>query len=163
MKKEPLLISTCLLGLPCRYDGASVEGRFGASAAPLGDILPLLTARYELVPFCPEIYGGLPTPRVPSERIGEQVVMRDGTDVTVAFLRGAEGALTLCRRLGIRRALLKAKSPSCGKGWIYDGTFSGTLTAGDGVTAEHLMRAGIAVYDEGELDALLSACDEMDG
>lgn len=155
MKKEPLLISACLLGLPCRYDGRQVEGRFGTASDALDAVLPTLTARFELVPFCPEIYGGLPTPRVPSERVGDRVVMRDGTDVTAAFARGAEGALMLCEQLGIRRALLKAKSPSCGKGRIYDGSFSGTLTDGDGVCAQLLMSCGILVYNENEIDALL--------
>ena len=155
MKKEPLLISACLLGLPCRYDGRQVEGKFGTASDTLDAVLPTLTARFELVPFCPEIYGGLPTPRVPSERVGDRVVMRDGTDVTAAFARGAEGALMLCEQLGIRRALLKAKSPSCGKGSIYDGSFSGTLTDGDGVCAQLLMSCGILVYNENEIDALL--------
>ena len=156
MEKERLLISTCLLGIPCRYDGRSVEGKFGTAASALADVLPALTARYELVPFCPEIYGGLPTPRVPSERVGERVMMRDGTDVTAAFMCGAEGALLLCRQLGIHKALLKAKSPSCGKGRIYDGTFTGSLCDGDGVTAEVLLENGISVFDESETDILLA-------
>ena len=129
--------------------------RIIARIIALGAMLGALRERYELVPFCPEIYGGLSTPRVPSERIGDRVVMKDGTDVTAAFERGAQGALALCRQLGIRLALLKAKSPSCGKGRIYDGTFSGTLTAGDGVSAQLLSREGIAVYDESEADDLL--------
>ena len=155
MKKEPLLISACLLGIPCRYDGRSVEGRFGAASLSLAAILPKLVERYELVPVCPEIYGGLPTPRTPSERVGELVRMRDGRDVTQEYSRGADAALSLCRTLGIRKALLKAKSPSCGVGRIYDGTFSGTLTDGDGVTAERLKGAGIAVFCECDLEGLL--------
>lgn len=155
MKKEPLLISTCLLGIPCRYDGRSAEGRFGAHSLPLSEALPRLVARYELVPVCPEIYGGLPTPRTPSERVGERVLMRDGRDVTAEYARGADAALALCRALGIQKALLKAKSPSCGVGRIYDGTFSATLRDGDGVTAERLRGAGIAVFSECDFDLLL--------
>lgn len=155
MKKEPLLISACLLGIPCRYDGRSVEGRFGASSLSVAEALPMLRERYELVPVCPEIYGGLPTPRTPSERVGDRVRMRDGRDVTAEYSRGADAALALCRTLGIRRALLKAKSPSCGVGRIYDGTFSGTLVEGDGVTAERLRAVGVAVFSEDDLEGLL--------
>ena len=155
MNQEPLLISACLLGIACRYDGRSVEGRFGASSLPLAEALPKLAERYTLVPVCPEIYGGLPTPRTPSERVGTRVLMKDGRDVSAEYARGADAALALCRTLGITKALLKAKSPSCGVGRIYDGTFTGTLTDGDGVTAERLSTAGIAVFSENDFDALL--------
>lgn len=155
MKKEPLLISSCLLGIPCRYDGRSVEGRFGAASLSLADALPKLLERYELVPVCPEIYGGLPTPRTPSERVGERVLMRDGRDVTAEYARGADAALALCRALGIQKALLKAKSPSCGVGRIYDGTFTGTLIEGQGVTAQLLAQVGVEVFSEEDLDLLI--------
>ena len=145
MIKEKLLISACLLGVGCRYDGRRVK------KIPVS----LLAERYELIPFCPEIYGGLTTPRTPSERVGDRVLMADGRDVTAEYQRGAEEALDLCRELGIRRALLKARSPSCGKGRIYDGSFSSVLTDGDGVAAELLIRSGIEVYSEEELAALL--------
>lgn len=141
-----ILISACLLGISCRYDGASREDRTALS----------LASRFELVPFCPEIYGGLPTPRIPSERKGNRVVNREGLDVTEAFERGAQECLRLCRLLGIRVAVLKEKSPSCGSGKIYDGSFFGTLTAGDGVTAELLRKNGIAVYSEKDIPALLA-------
>ena len=145
MIKEKLLISACLLGVGCRYDGRRVK------KIPVS----LLAERYELIPFCPEIYGGLTTPRTPSERVGDRVLMADGRDVTAEYQRGAEEALDLCRELGIRRALLKSRSPSCGRGQIYDGSFSSTLTDGDGVTAELLIRSGIEVYTEEELATLL--------
>ena len=145
---EKLLISACLLGISSRYDGKS---------KPVIDdgTLRELSERYELVPFCPEIYGGLPTPRVPSERVGDEVYMKDGTRVTDNFKKGASEALKLCRDLGIRKAILKAKSPSCGKGEIYDGSFEGRLTSGDGVCAELLMKNGIAVYTENEILELI--------
>ena len=142
---ENILISACLLGLPCRYDG-----KCGKTD------LSYLKEKYNLIPVCPEIYGGLPTPRIPSERVGDRVVMKDGRDVTENFERGMEHTLMLAKALGARLALLKAKSPSCGKGKIYDGSFSGTLTDGDGYTTEHLKRAGIEVYTEEEIDLLLS-------
>lgn len=141
-----LLISACLLGIPCRYDGAS-QGKREAAA---------LASRFELVPFCPEIYGGLPTPRTPSERVGERVISRTGEDVTAAFARGAAECLRLCRLLDIRVALLKEKSPSCGSGVIYDGSFTGATTAGDGVTAAFLKANGITVYRESDIPLLLA-------
>ncbi len=141
---EKILVSACLLGLATRYDGKSVPC----------DAVIELSDKYTLIPFCPEIYGGLPTPRTPSERVGERVMMRDGRDVTDNYKRGAEAAIELCRTLGIRRAVLKSKSPSCGRGLIYDGSFSGNLISGDGVAAELLSSHGIEVYGEGELSLL---------
>ena len=150
---ENILISACLLGVCCRYDGES---------KPIMQTVALME-RYHLVPVCPEQLGGLPTPREPSERQGCAVVMKSGTDVTAQYRRGAEAALRLCRltgceaRLyGCKAAVLKERSPSCGSGRIYDGTFSGRLTSGDGVTAALLKENGIAVYDESEIEALLS-------
>lgn len=135
---EKLLISACLTGEACKYNG-------GDNALP-PEQLAALRARYELVPVCPEQLGGLPTPRVPSERRGERVVNREGADVTEAFRRGAEQALRIAEQTGCRRALLKSNSPSCGSGSIYDGSFSGRLTAGDGVAAEFLKHSGIEVF-----------------
>ena len=144
--KENLLISACLLGIPCRYDGKSVS-RIDVQS---------LARKYNLIPICPEIYGGLPTPRTPSERVGERVLMRDGSDVTENFARGALAALEIAEANGCKKALLKERSPSCGKGKIYDGTFSGALTDGNGVAADLLISHGILVYGEGELENLLS-------
>lgn len=137
----------CLLGEPCRYDGKSV---------PLdGTIIEKLKEKYTIVPVCPEQEGGLPTPRIPAERKGEKVVRRDGVDVTAEYRKGAEVALSLCRRFGISIALMKAKSPSCGAGRIYDGTFSGTLTDGDGVTVSLLSGNGIKIFTENDINSLL--------
>lgn len=141
---DKLLISACLLGAPCRYDGKS---------KPLAGI-EHLRKRYELVPVCPECEGGLPTPRTPSERCGERVIMQDGTDVTVQYQAGADAALARYQREGCIAALLKERSPSCGSGEIYDGTFSHTLTARDGVTAELLKKHGCRVFGESEVDSL---------
>ncbi len=144
---EKLLISACLLGVASRYDGKSIE-------KISGEELRWLSEKYQLVPFCPEIYGGLPTPRTPSEIVGDEVYMKDGTRVTQNYKKGAEEALRICRLLGIKRALLKEKSPSCGKGAVYDGSFSGTLREGNGIAAEMLLDAGIEVFSESELDKL---------
>ena len=146
MIKPPLLISACLLGAKCKYSG-------GSNALP-DAALEALRARYRLVPVCPETAGGLGVPREPSERRGMQVVMRSGRDVTAEYRAGAQLALALCRRFDCRRALLKERSPSCGSGAIYDGSFTGTLVPGDGVTAELLKRSGVRIYGESEIEAL---------
>ena len=113
-----------------------------------------LAKRHTLVPVCPEQLGGLATPRPPAERRGGRVVTQTG-DVTAQYRRGAEETLKLCQLLGCKAAVLKERSPSCGHGRIYDGTFSGTLTAGDGVTAELLTAHGIPVYGESQIEMLL--------
>ena len=140
-----ILISACLLGLPCRYDGACKPQLW----------VEELARRHELIPMCPEQMGGLPTPRNPSERRGDRVVMRTGEDVTEQYRRGAEEALKLCKLFGCEAAVLKERSPSCGRGAIYDGTFTGTLTPGDGVTAALLEAHGIPVYGESQIGELL--------
>ena len=145
MKKKPILVSACLLGVCCRYDGAS---------KPNNDAIAL-REKFILLPICPEVDGGLSTPRTPSERVGNRVLMRDGKDVTENYRLGAEAALEKARTFGCTIAILKARSPSCGKGEIYDGSFSGKLTARDGVTAELLTNHGIEVYTEDEISILL--------
>lgn len=144
-----ILISACLLGTACRYDGRR-------KAHPLAAVL---AKRHQLVPVCPEQLGGLPTPRTPSERRGGSVVTAEGADVTEQYRRGAEEALRLCRLFDCEAAVLKERSPSCGAGEIYDGTFSGTLTAGWGITAELLAQNGIAVYGESRIGELLENLD----
>lgn len=143
--KTPVLISACLLGVRCRYDGA------GKAMPRLDELM----ARCALIPVCPEQLGGLGTPRPPSERRGDRVVSREGADVTAAFRRGAEEACRIAGLCGARLALLKARSPSCGRGIIYDGSFTGRLAAGDGVAAKALLSLGLPVFTEEELDAVL--------
>lgn len=148
-QKPPLLISMCLLGVPCRYDGAS---------RPMdAEKLAALRAKYTLILVCPEQMGGLSTPRAPSEiQPDGRVLMKDGHDVTGEYTRGAEAALMAAQMSGASLALLKARSPSCGTGRIYDGSFSGTLCDGDGITAALLKKHGIRVYSEETMEALLS-------
>lgn len=147
MKKERLLISACLLGANCKYSG-------GSNRLP-EEKLSALRERYLLLPVCPETVGGLGVPRAPSERRGEIVVSRNGTDVTAAYREGAQVACKLCERFRCRSALLKERSPSCGCGSIYDGSFTGTLIAGNGIAAEALLSRGIAVFGESEIEKLL--------
>lgn len=144
-----ILVSACLLGTPCRYDGT-------------GKLEPALerlrTQGHTLVPVCPEVLGGLPTPRPPAERQSDgQVVTREGVDVTAEYRAGAERALELARAHGCTLAVLKERSPSCGRGQIYDGTFSRALIPGSGVTAQLLEEHGISVYGESQLSSLLQA------
>ena len=145
--KEKLLISACLLGFCCKYDG-------GTNTLP-ADTIAALREQYELIPVCPETAGGLPIPRAPSERRGGRVLSREGNDVTDEYEKGALLALALAERFGCRRALLKERSPSCGAGEIYDGSFSHTRVPGDGVAAEALRRAGLTLFGESELDKLI--------
>ena len=135
-----ILVSACLLGCACRYDGQS---------KPCPAVLAL-AERGLAVPVCPEQLGGLPTPRQPSECRDGRVVSSDGRDVTAEYRRGAEETLRLAKLYGCTAAVLKERSPSCGSGRIYDGTFTGTLTGGDGVTAALLKENGIPVYGESE-------------
>ena len=140
-----ILVSACLLGVCCRYDG---------QAKPHEGVLSLL-GRHTLIPVCPEIYGGLATPRPAAERVGERVLTAQGGDVTAQYRRGAEETMRLGRLYGCEAALLKERSPSCGSGVIHNGRFDGGLTPGDGVTAALLRANGIAVYGESECQKLL--------
>lgn len=135
-----ILISACLLGAACKYSG-------GHNARP-ALVEALLAAGHDLVPVCPEVYGGLPTPRPPAERVGSRVLTAAGADVTEAYRKGAQTALLLAQTTGCTAAVLKANSPSCGHGTVYDGTFTGRRTAGSGVTAELLEANGIPVYTD---------------
>ena len=142
---KTVLVSRCLTGEPCRYDGAS---------CPFPGI-DMLAGRFRLVPVCPECDGGLPVPRPAGERRGDRVVTKDGDDLTAFYQRGAVIALQRAKESGATLALLKSRSPSCGVGRIHDGTFSGGMTDGDGVTAQLLKENGIKVYTENDLAQLL--------
>lgn len=138
MEKPRILVSACLLGMNCRYNGKGELNR-----QVLG-----LSRDAVLIPFCPEIYGGLATPREPAERQGERVVTAVGEDVTAQYKKGAEEALRLAKTLGCRAAVLKERSPSCGRGQIYDGSHTRRLISGDGVTAQLLEQEKIPVFGE---------------
>ncbi|WP_285906514.1 DUF523 domain-containing protein [Pseudodesulfovibrio pelocollis] len=139
----PVLVSACLAGQRCRYDG---------TASPDPRVMDLV-ARGRAIPFCPEIAGGLPTPRPACELRHGRVVDRDGADRTDAFLRGAEQGLDLARLARCDRAVLKARSPSCGLGHVYDGSFSGILVPGHGLFAAMLLDAGVHVATEEDREA----------
>lgn len=145
MEKEPILISGCLLGLCCRYDGKSKPN----------ENIKALSEKYYLIPICPEQLGGLSTPREPSEIVGERVVSRSGKDVTEQYRKGAAEALRLARLFGCCKAVLKEHSPSCGFGRVYDGSFSGRLVDGNGVAAALLAENGIEIFGESRTVELL--------
>ena len=144
----PVLVSACLAGRACRFDGTASHD----------DVVARLVAEGRAILVCPEADGGLGTPRPPAEIVGgtgrdvlegrARVLTEAGEDVTAAYLKGAQIALAAARRGGASGAILKARSPSCGKGRIYDGTFSRSLTAGEGVTAALLEENGIEVVTD---------------
>ena len=139
-----IVVSNCLLGCNCRYKGDHCE-----NAA-----IRALAAEHTLIGVCPEQMGGLQTPRDPAEIVGDQVISKAGNNVTKQYRTGAETALMLAKLNGADFAIFKANSPSCGKGIIYDGTFTGQKKAGNGVTTELFLANGIPVYNEEELDKL---------
>ena len=149
---QKILVSRCLLGHRVRYDGGA-SGPFDQLQAWLDE--------GRVVPLCPEVAGGLPTPRAAAEIPGGQgrevleghgsVITAEGEDVSAPFLSGAYQALELVQKHGIRIAVLKANSPSCGNLLTYDGTFSGVKVSGEGVTAALLKRHGVLVFSELEL------------
>jgi uncharacterized protein YbbK (DUF523 family) len=140
-----ILVSACLLGEACRYDGAS---------RPCEHIIKL-KEKHTLIPVCPEVMGGLPTPRPASEiQADGSLVSVEGTDVTEEYRRGAETVLAIAREEWATVAILKEKSPACGKGRVYDGSFTGTLREGNGVCAALLLENGIRVFGESEIDEI---------
>ena len=138
MHRPFLLVSACLCGISCRYDGKSLGLRPFVRLAQSGLALPA----------CPELLGGLGVPREPCEILGQRVLSRCGQDLTEAFRQGALKTLALAREHGIRTAVLKEKSHSCGSTRIYDGAFSGSCVPGRGIAADMLIKAGVVVYNE---------------
>ena len=143
---EKILISACLVGDKTRYDG---KGNYHP-------LIKQLLEKYELVPFCSEVEGGLPTPREPSEIIKDRVINKKGKDVTNNYRAGAELALNICKYLDIKIAILKDGSPACGVYQIHDGSFSGRKIKGMGITASLLTAHGIKVYSEADIENLLN-------
>ena len=133
-----ILVSACLLGVKCRYDGTGVDIEGLREAFPNDN----------LIAVCPEVIGGLSTPRTPAERIGDKIITKTGEDVTKAYMQGANEVLKLAKDKNCSLAILKERSPSCGCGKIYDGTFTGKLIEGNGVTTELLLENGIIVKGE---------------
>ena len=144
MEKEKILVSACFIHEGYKYDGG----------ANINEKIIKLSEKYDFILICPEVFGGLPSPRYPSEIVGTKVINSIGEDVTNAFVNGANKALELAKKHNVKKAILKYKSPSCGKGKIYDGSFSRQIVDGNGVAAQLLMENGIEVYTELEVDNL---------
>jgi uncharacterized protein YbbK (DUF523 family) len=138
------LCSACLLGINCSYDGGNRANEY-----------LMLYKDDIIIPICPEIYGGLPTPREPAEQRGDRVYTKSGKDITGHFMKGAREVLKIAKLYDIKEAILKSRSPSCGCGKIYDGTFSRRLIDGDGVTTALLKQHGIRVITEEDLSGFL--------
>lgn len=138
---EKILVSACLLGIDSKYDGENNKNE---------KILKLMD-KYILIPFCPEIMGGLSTPREPSEIVNDKVLSSSGIDVTKEFVKGAKESLKLAKIYNIKKAIMKSKSPSCGYNKIYDGTFSHRIIKGDGVTAKLFLDNGIKIFTEEDI------------
>jgi len=136
-----ILVSKCLLGENCRYAGDNCKN----------EKVLALAADNEFIGVCPEVLGGLPTPRDPGERVGDKVISKRGKDITAEYVKGAEIALDMAREYGVDYCILKSKSPSCGTGLIYDGTFTGNMKEGNGVAAQLLMDNGFIVKNENNL------------
>ena len=147
MKLKSIAVSSCFL-IPSRYNGECLNH---SSVALF--LNKLKTHGVTIIPFCPEQLGGLATPRAAAEIRGKTIVTQTGEDVTQSFLNGAEITLELLKYLGVSVALVKQRSPSCGFGKIYDGTFSGTLISGEGISSSLLHQNGIALYTEDDLDS----------
>ncbi|MCF4151435.1 DUF523 domain-containing protein [Dethiosulfovibrio sp. F2B] len=141
-----IVVSSCLLGIPCRYDGTGFRRP---------DIMEILEGR-DVLPLCPEQLGGLSTPRTPCEIVNGMVVGKDGIDHTGSFRRGAALALEEMSNFDVSVALLKEKSPSCGSCLIYDGSFSGRVIKGTGVFASSLIDMGVPVFSEEDLEGFIS-------
>lgn len=139
---KTFLVSACLAGIYCRYNGETRSDQ---------RIVDLISGG-KAIPFCPEAYGGLPTPRAPCEIQGDRVIDKEGVDQTEPFIRGSKEGLRLAQMAGCTEAILKAGSPSCGCGELYDGTFTSTRIPGNGVFAQMLLDAGIRVRTEEDLD-----------
>lgn len=132
------LCSACLAGMACKYSGENNN---------TDPTIVEMVKKGEVIPVCPEMLGGLPTPRVPCEIVGEKVLTKDGCDLSAAYNDGAKKSLAIAQSVGVDEAILMSRSPSCGVGMIYDGSFSGHLIPGHGIFTQMLLEAGIPVKD----------------
>jgi uncharacterized protein YbbK (DUF523 family) len=143
-----IIVSACLAGVECRYNG---------QAFPMPKVIEMVK-KGQALPLCPEILGALPTPRPSAEQSGGRILSKDGQEVTHAYVIGAQVALQIAQAVGCKKAILKSKSPTCGCGMIYDGTFSGKLIAGDGIFCRLLKAENIEVYTENDIGEFNKSC-----
>ena len=138
---EVILVSACLLGHNCKYNGKNNKNE---------KVLDYIKNKH-VIPICPEVFGGLTIPRLPSEIKDNKVINKTGKDVSDNFIRGANKTLEIAKKLNVKKALLKQNSPSCGCGRIYDGSFTNTIINGDGITTRILKENNIEVITEEDL------------
>lgn len=143
--KEKIMVSSCILGNNTKYNGGNNYNH----------LIEKIKEKYEIIVICPEVMGGLSTPRNPSEISDNIVISNKGIDVTYEFNKGADIAHQLALKHNIKKAILKDGSPSCGSKFIYDGTFTGTKIEGKGVAVKRLLELGISIYTEKEIEKLL--------
>lgn len=132
-----VLVSACLLGYNCKYNGKN----------NLNSKIVQLLKTHEVIPVCPEMFGGLSCPRIPCEKVGDRILDKEGNDCTKQFIKGAEEALNIAKEKQVDFAILQKRSPSCGNSVIYDGTFKGNLIAGNGVFAQKLQSLNIPIME----------------
>lgn len=132
-----VLVSACLLGYNCKYNGKN----------NLNSKIVELLKTHEVIPVCPEMFGGLSCPRIPCEKVGDRILDKEGNDCTKQFIKGAEEALNIVKEKQVDFAILQKRSPSCGNSVIYDGTFKGNLIAGNGVFAQKLQSLNIPIME----------------
>ena len=149
---EKILISACLIGDKVKYDGKS----------NYNPLVKELLQYYELVPVCPEVLGGLTTPRTPSERKGDIVIDKNGNNVTKYFIKGRNDVINIVKYLHIKKAILKENSPSCGVNSIYDGNFNHKYIKGSGILTEELKALGVKCYNEDEIKVLIDEKTNID-
>lgn len=152
-----ILVSACLAGVNCRYNGGSCEDK----------AIVELVRQGKAIAVCPELLGGLPMPRPSCEIFndpekGRRVVSKDGRDFTAEFVKGAKKTAAMAKALGIHKAILKSRSPSCGCGLIYDGTFSGKLISGNGIATEMLIANGVKVFTENDFHQDVAMFNQKD-
>lgn len=145
MRKQKLMISSCLLGLPAKYNGEQI----------VHPLIEALEEKYDLIAICPETLGGLGIPREPAELRGSRALTKSGQDVTQEYETGAGVALDIAKGLSIKKAVLKERSPSCGHGLIHDGTFTDGMVEGDGICTKLFIKNGIEVFRESDIEKLL--------
>ncbi len=151
--KKTIVVSACLLGENCKYNGKN----------NLTEGVLKLKEKYNVCPVCPECLGGLKIPREPSEIKGGGVFSKSGEERTLQYKKGAERALKIAKEAGAKAAVMKERSPSCGCGQVYDGSFTHTLVKGNGVTAELFLQNGIRVFGESEVKEAVKFLEKDEG
>lgn len=144
-------VSSCLVGIKCTYRGDD----------NLINEIKKLVENHEAITICPEVLGGLTIPRHPCEIINDKVINNQGEDKTKEYILGAKRALEILQKNNVDVVLMKSKSPSCGKGYVYDGSFSHTLIEGDGITCQLLKKQGIKIFNENELDEFFKYINDI--